>query len=1045
MLPTSSTGPPAPQRPSPDANTSMSASSHPTRKKAGRGRGSGRGRARGGPPRGRGGRPPRRANVHGRRQDAGGEAHSHNPNEPSVSSVSGHGSRGGRRRFPKPSANESKPAFAQQKDSPAGHNTPTSAINNQLVDMTELSARLSALMTRGAVECVICLDRIRRQAPLWNCQTCYTITHLHCARKWAGHSADGDSTTSNAPTNSSLACPKCRAPIDRASLFNFCYCRRRKAPPTEPGVVPGSCGEPCRKPRSVPESSCVHKCNLLCHPGPCPPCLVLRPPQPCFCGKRTIVRTCGEPDGTTSCQNPCGKVRSCGHPCDRVCHPGECSECPVVVAVHCFCGRNETLLPCGVKGYACESICNKPLSCGTHQCTASCHEGPCAPCKWSPNTWSTCACGKQPLSASDQQKRTACTDPIPSCGQVCAQPLGCIGSHTCEKMCGHPRECGKCDKTVQAECRCGATVEKVRCGDDPATLRSKLLCDKKCNDRLLCRQHNCQIICCPFRRRKVARHGDIAASDHLWPMVGIENGLTVVERRRAGHKCSEVCKKQLSCGKHNCDLTCGHMGPCPPCGFLIREPVTCACGAESIPPPVRCGTPAPSCRKKCSVEKACGHPCPDYCHFGPCPPCLEIVKRSCVGDHGESRFVHCHIGAKGIRCHRACGRPLKCGIHACLNPCHGNYPEDCENSTPEGCNQICALPRKKCEHSCASKCHPEIMCPDVPCKVLVSVTCPCGRRKEQAMCLRGGQSHGTESENRIRLTCDEECAAQSRLRGFAAAVGKELLSDGTVIESKPDDPESCDIHYSDFLLRFAEHEPSILARFERDLASIVLSRTRKVVMEDMPELHRCVLHTLTDLYLLDSESSGRGKSRRITIRHRGAGVKPVFPKPLLSEALVRREHEKRRNRMENRNLAIHVSPGYVTSGRSSMETRVVEQNLKEHAGFYRIVGKTIMSGGALEGILVKFSTMERASVVLASLKSRPGVTVEVVKQTRTSGDVSNEEVPRQDQAVGTTEAASRPWNDEDDHPNWNSGSIFALSRPAATHIDDADVPDSWDD
>lgn len=1021
----------------------MSSSSHPTRGNSSRGRsrGRGRGRGRGGLHRGRGGRPSRHSNPYDRTRDSGSEVHPRTHNERSTSPAGGHGSRGRRRHLPKPSANELQPTVSEQEDFPSGCNLHTTTIENKLVDMTELSAHLSALMTRGALECVICLDRIRRQSPLWNCQTCYTITHLNCARKWVSHSADENSANSDAPVNSSnLTCPKCREPIDRASLFNFCYCRRKKAPRTEPGVVPGSCGEPCRKSRGGPESSCRHKCNLLCHPGPCPPCLVLRPPQPCFCGKHTVVRTCGEPDGTTSCQIVCGKIRSCGHPCDRICHLGKCSECSVIVPVQCFCGRNKTSLPCGVKGYACESICNKPLGCGIHYCTASCHEGPCTPCKSSPQIWSTCACGKRPLSDLELRKRIKCTDPIPSCGQVCGQPLGCIGGHTCGKICGHADKCGKCDKTVQAECRCGVTVKSMICGENFDSLRAKLLCNKKCNDRLICRQHNCQTICCPFRKRKV-KHGDIVRPNQLWPLAVLDSSSAGSERRRAGHKCTEICNKQLSCEKHNCDLTCGHAGPCPPCGLLIREPVTCACGMERIRPPVQCGTPAPPCQRKCSLERDCGHPCPDYCHFGPCPPCLEIVKRSCVGNHGESRFVHCHIGAKGIRCHRACGRPLQCGIHACLNPCHGNYPENCENSTSEGCSQICALPRKKCEHSCASKCHPEIMCPDVPCKELVPVTCPCGRRKEQAMCLRGGQSHGTNQENRIRLTCDDECAAQSRLRGFAVAVGKELLSDGTVVKSKIDDPDDCDVQYSDFLLRFAEHESTILAHFERELASIVMSRSRKIVMDDLPELHRYVLHMLSELYLLDSESSNRGKSRRITIRHRGAGTKPVFPKPLLSEALLRREQEKRRNRMENRNLAIHVLSGWNMSERSGMEAQV-EHNLKEHAGFYRIVGRTILTSG-LEGLLVEFSTMERASSALASLKLRSGVSVELAKQARSRGDISETARP---QTVRATPAASRSWNDEDNHPNLNSGQIFALSRPVAPNTDDdANVPDSWDD
>lgn len=1002
----------------PSSQTTRDASSNRGRGRRGRGSGSSRGR----------GRPSR-----------------YNPQRPDPSkdsSASSSSSTRGRRQ--KHSTDNTKHASANRQSSPFLNTVPAPAIHNQPADVTELSARLSELMARGAVECVICLDRIRRQAPLWNCHTCYTITHLHCARKWAGHTVENNTDeSSNNIKNTNPVCPKCRMSIDHTTLFNYCYCSRRKAPSIEPGIVPGSCGEPCRKSLGAPGSACPHKCTLLCHPGPCPPCVALRPPQSCFCGKQTIVRTCGESKGTASCGKKCGRLRPCGHPCDLECHPGPCDECSISVSLRCYCGNKEVELPCSVNGFACGGICGKPLDCNVHLCSALCHEGPCDPCIWSPSVWQTCACGKQDLSATEQKSRSSCTDPIPSCGQVCERPLNCIGDHVCSQICGHPNTCGKCEQIVQAECRCGFSVKNVVCGEDIRKLQGDLLCNKKCNDRLKCRHHNCHTICCPFRKRKGTRQKNVIASERVWD--SRETELSPAENRNLGHKCDEVCNKELSCGKHSCDLSCGHTGPCPPCGILIREPVTCACGAESLRPPVRCGTPTPSCRKKCPSARSCGHPCPDFCHFGLCPPCLEIVKQGCIGGHGESRFVHCHIGEKGIRCHRACGRSLQCGIHACRNPCHGNYPQECESSTEEGCAQVCGLPRKKCEHVCASQCHPGLMCPDVPCKELVPVTCPCGRRDERSMCLCGGSSSPQEGGNRVRLACDDECAAQARLRGFAASVGKRLLPDGTVVETDEDDPRNNGVQYSEFLHRFAENDPSVLNYFERELGNISLGRTKKLVLDDLPQMHRLVLHTLAELYSLESESTGSVKSRRIVVRSR-PGVKPVLPKPLLSEAYGRMEQEKRRIKRENRFLAIHISSG--TNGRptSVMESEV-HHHLKEHSGFYNIRGTTELSCKR-EGLLVEFSTMERASTALGSLTTRQGIIVETAHSSR---EKESKGLTLHHENTNVQHASSKTapvWNDgEQTLGSRQSEPIFAVTHATATSQDgiDDDVPESWDD
>lgn len=983
----------------------------------GRGRGASRGRGTGGPPR-RGARGPGRTTSASPNQPRP-HPHAQTPHQPPPRDLPSTSRR--RRRPRKPVSTNVSTTDLPLSIDPLMPSPP--AVDPTAV--TELSASISDQLLRGAMECLVCLDRIRRDRPIWSCQVCHVIVHLHCARKWVSGSDAG--------------CPSCRASVPADSLRNLCFCCARRPPPPEPGIVPGSCGEPCLRPRGHPRSSCPHRCPALCHPGPCAPCVALADPRPCFCGRRQIVRHCGDPDDGISCGAVCGKMRDCGHSCERECHDGECGECEFIIPVKCFCGRSNAQLVCGVPGFSCGNSCKKTLACGNHTCELDCHEGPCPPCKFSPDVWTTCACGKKEVPFYEREKRKSCLDPLESCGMPCARDLGCLGGHTCEKICGHEDACGPCELFVDAECRCGSSVVNVRCGEKASVLQELLVCDKKCNDRLTCRQHNCQTICCIFKKRKALAKKGVVSSEKLWQEGAEVEVVSNAQRRRLGHNCSNVCDKPLQCGKHSCDLTCGHQGECPPCGMLVRDPLFCACGAQSIPGPVRCGMAPPTCDRPCSKVRPCGHPCPDMCHFGDCPPCVEIVKFSCVGQHGETRFVRCHIGSKGIKCHRACGRPLKCGVHACRKPCHADFPRECESSRLDGCSQKCGLARNRCEHTCQSPCHPGMMCPDVPCREIIPVSCPCSRRIEQAMCLRGGQgvSNVENDDTSVRLQCDDECTAQARLRGFASAVGR----DASVAPGQGGTASG----YSDFLLQFAESEPNMLAYFEQQFAAIVQGRVKKIILNDLPQLHRFVLHTLAEFYLLDSESSGRQSSRQIAIRHRGVGIKPIFPSPLLSEAYAQRELEKKRSRTmgSGRMMAIHVASSTKYAANITLEGRV-EKELREHAGSYRVLGKTTMAC-KLFGLSIEFSTMERATLALSSLKSRPGVTVEsgILRET-----ISNSRA---------VQSSSEPPRSAIMRSSWNDGVSFggldairdalpggSLELGAAA-VDEDDIPDSWDD
>ncbi len=138
-----------------------------------------------------------------------------------------------------------------------------------------------------------------------------------------------------------------------------------------------------------------------------------------------------------------------------------------------------------------------------------------------------------------------------------------------------------------------------------------------------------------------------------------------------GHMCMQSCGKSLPCGRHSCPHPC-HTGPCAPCGVMLREPITCDCGATAIQPPVPCGTAPPTCPRPCRKTRACGHAHPQghSCHMGPCPPCAVLVTRECAGGHGTRVSLPCHVGDDAATCGAVCGKLLPCGKHTCQRRCH---------------------------------------------------------------------------------------------------------------------------------------------------------------------------------------------------------------------------------------------------------------------------------------------------------------------------------------------------------------------------------------
>ena len=404
----------------------------------------------------------------------------------------------------------------------------------------------------------------------------------------------------------------------------------------------------------------------------------------------------------------------------------------------------------GIGGYSCGEVCGKVLACQRHRCDRVCHPLDCGVCPFTVTATTTCPCGKH-LALEVNPHWRSCADPFPCCGEVCGKPLPC-GLHRCPLKC-HTGPCPTCEAPCVQVCRCGLTKRSVPCwalhggaaplglsAEQAAAQRAPFVCERVCKTELNCGRHRCEALCCPHRGQR---------SDGTF------------------HVCQRVCGRLLNCGKHTCYLPC-HSGPCVACGHVSMEPVTCACGKQVIPPPVRCGTAPPECHEPCPRLCPRGHSRHHPCHFGPCPPCTVPTDRMCEGGHGIIKGVPCY--REKVFCNRVCGKPLPCG-HLCQRTCH-EPPCTTEDVLAHGCGQVCGKKRALCEHTCQALCHPGKPCPAVPCMFDVEVRCPCGRRRELQKCLIGVSDDPqvlADLRNR-HLECDSECRVIQRNRRLAEAL-----------------------------------------------------------------------------------------------------------------------------------------------------------------------------------------------------------------------------------------------------------------------------------
>uniref|UniRef100_A0A8C1IRZ5 Transcriptional repressor NF-X1 n=1 Tax=Cyprinus carpio TaxID=7962 RepID=A0A8C1IRZ5_CYPCA len=713
-------------------------------------------------------------------------------------------------------------------------------------------------LTEEKYECMVCCEVIRVMAPVWSCQSCFHVFHLNCIKKWARSPASqADGTTEG------WRCPACQHVALKAPNAYSCFCGKVTNPEFQRTEIPHSCGDMCGKKRSGGE--CNHPCNILCHPGPCPQCPAFIT-KSCICGRMRKQVRCSQA-GPLLCEDVCGALLNCSeHFCAQVCHSGPCQPCQLRVQQACFCGVTFREVACGTdrekfdgSGYfTCCKPCGKMLDCQSHRCQQLCHPGQCQSCPLSPKLVRSCSCGQTPLS-----KLLELGYPE---RKTCTDPIP-----SCGKTCNKPLPCGDGDSVHLCEKLC----HEDSCG--PCSLTSSIKCRCGSNSKEVpcaaIQTEQDMVFTCEKRcskKRSCGRHkcGELCCVD--------------VE-----HKCSMICGYKLNCGLHRCQDLC-HRGNCQPCWQTSFDELACYCGETVLFPPIPCGTRPPECKNLCTRSHDCDHPVFHSCHSEErCPPCTYLTKKWCMGNHEQRSNIPCHL--QDISCGLVCDKLLPCGSHHCKKICHRG---ECQ---AEGeCKQPCTHPRASCGHPCAAPCHPGTPCPPSICSAKVhgqiSIFCRYAAiavaSKLSDMQLGESVDIGqlTKKEQRkARLECDQECATLERNRRLAEAL--------QIDQSVDTFNKSATSKYSDSLKEDARKDFKFVSEIEEEIKNLVelankgKQPKRSHCFPPMKREHRRIIHELAEAYGVESVSYDSEPKRNVCVSAVG---KSVCPNTSLA-ALIERE------------------------------------------------------------------------------------------------------------------------------------------------------------
>ncbi|CAF1463018.1 unnamed protein product [Adineta steineri] len=623
-------------------------------------------------------------------------------------------------------------------------------------------------LSTGANICLICIDVIQKKDAIWNCSCCYSPFHIVCIQQWIKDGIyQSSATTTNNNEINTWHCPKCRTEFDPKDTPKryLCYCHKEIDPQFDPWLIPHSCGQTCGK-RLIPE--CGHICLLLCHPGPCPPC----PKQVnvrCYCNQSNpTARRCGFKGW--SCGKSCSKLLSCQqHRCEQVCHTGPCLPCQKTSIRPCQCGKTKAVRNCNELNFQCDQPCNQLLNCQIHHCKRICHKGECGSCPR--QGLRTCPCGKT------KYENLPCSEDVPTCGDTCDRKLDC-GLHRCLHRCHTGDcescrqvtlkrcRCGLKEKSIPCcqEYLCETKCTRMRsCGKHPCKRKccdgNCPPCQTVCGKTLNCRNHKCLSECHRGQCYPCSHKADVTCACG-------QTSITVpcgCEKQTRKPRCNKLCLKPSDCHHTQQEPHLCHFGECPQCKQICNlslKDCSHMCSAichdsvfvkEEIN---STNTPWGMKEKEKVTKKAL-----------PCPLCQVPITVSCFGQHRTETFA-CS-SAHPFCCGQVCGRILKCRNHLCSRPCH--IVTNAANTTDAGaeciqCEEMCTKERPLgCQHSCPLACHPN-NCP--PCKQRLRMRCHCNTEVIYSNCQTFTTATETEKEKikscgkpcTKKLTCGHSCA-----------------------------------------------------------------------------------------------------------------------------------------------------------------------------------------------------------------------------------------------------------------------------------------------
>ncbi|KAI0072069.1 hypothetical protein K474DRAFT_456664 [Panus rudis PR-1116 ss-1] len=408
----------------------------------------------------------------------------------------------------------------------------------------------------------------------------------------------------------------------------------------------------------------------------------------------------------------------------------------------------------------------------------------------------------------------------------------------------------------------------------------EILCDKPCTALRNCGRHECKRVCCPLASLASVTKGKGKKKGN-GAIGGGGGGDTVLLDTEAWrwHECDLVCGKLLSCGNHRCEEK-DHKGACPPCLRSSFDEMICHCGRTILDPPIPCGTRL-NCPYPCTrPAPPCGHPkLPHTCHEDPtpCPPCVHLTTKKCACGKKLVDNVRCSMSEEKVSCGMVCGRLMGCGWHHCERSCHPGECGDCHavcgksrklwcvslslclsllifyyvfNDLTLGCT-LYSLPEN---HPCTLPCHAPSSCPETsPCLAPTTITCPCGRIRQQVACGRStsnpagrtGLASGSNSNGGgQQLKCSNECAVAKRNARLAEALGIHTAGagsgEGNASGGAGGGGESKfgQVTYGDELVAYARANAKFCAMVEKSFAEFLASGKKSQILAHMPEARR---------------------------------------------------------------------------------------------------------------------------------------------------------------------------------------------------------------